>query len=78
MNESISLGGRRVSGFTLGATEEPTDEVVVGVSPTYAAIMTGATAGLAVLVFKGPAWGSVLAFAGVSVLTKFGIENAAA
>ncbi len=74
--ESISIGGRQVQGFALGQ-RVGVGETVTGVSPTYAAVMTGAAAGLAVVVFKGPMWGGILAFAGVAVLTKLGIENAA-
>ena len=76
MNENISMGGRQVQGFALGAPIG-VGAIGDGVSPTYAAVMTGATAGLAVLVFKGPLWGAIISFAGVAVLTKIGIENAA-
>jgi putative hemolysin len=48
-----------------------------GVSPTYAAAMTGAAAGLAVLVFKGPLWGAITVFSGVAIATKLTIDRVA-
>jgi hypothetical protein len=73
MSGDIFLGGRQVSGFALSAESTSSG----GVSPTYAAAMTGAAAGLAVLVFKGPLWGAVTVFSGVAIATKLGLDRVA-
>ena len=54
----------------LGAVDSTT-------TPALAAIMTGATAGLLVYVFKGPLWVSVLGGAVVAAATKASIDQAA-
>lgn len=74
--ERISLGGRPAAGFALGQPIGSSDSG--GVSPTYAAVMTGAAAGLLVYVLRAPTWGAVLAGAGTALVTKVGIERAAA
>lgn len=120
MYESLSLGGHRVPGFSLGIGNPASQKCIDSggtlktidtpagqqgvcvfpdgsqceewafyrgecapngskskdVSPTAAAVMVGATAGLAVLVFKGPLWGAVTVFSGVALLTKIGIDSA--
>jgi len=71
--ERISRGGQPAVGFALGAP------VGVGAvsSVQLAALMTGATAGLLVYVFKGPLWGSIVAGSAVAAATKYGIESTA-
>jgi hypothetical protein len=73
--ETISRGGRTVRGFALGDAGE-----TGGGSGTVAlaAAMTGAAVGLLTHVLKVPLWGSVLAGAGAVLVTKVGIDRAAA
>lgn len=74
--ESVSLGGRPVAGFGIGQPVGVGD-VSVGVSPAYAAVMTGAAAGLLAYVLRAPTWGAVLSGAGAALVTMVGIERAA-
>jgi hypothetical protein len=72
--ETISFGGRTVRGFALGdASGAPSP----GASPVFAAVMTGATAGLLAYVLKAPLWGSIVAGSGAAFVTKWGIDRAA-
>jgi len=74
--ETISLGGHIVPGFALGAPSTPSNDG--GGTVALASMMTGATAGLLAYVVKAPVWGAVLAGAGAALLTKVGIDRAAA
>jgi hypothetical protein len=47
-----------------------------GASPVYAAVMTGAAAGLLATVLRAPLWGAILAGAGAAFVTHVGIERA--
>ena len=47
-------------------------------STTYAAVMTGAAAGLLVHALKGPTWGAIASAAGAALFTKFAIDRAGA
>jgi hypothetical protein len=47
-------------------------------TPAVAAVMTGATAGLIVYVFKGPVWASILVGAFAALVTKATIERSGA
>ena len=74
------MGGRAVAGFALG---QPVGLVASSdggsvVSPTYAAVMTGATVGLLAYVLKAPLWGAVVSGAGAALVTKYGIDRAVA
>lgn len=48
-----------------------------GASPVFAALMTGAAAGLFAHVLKAPAWGSLVAGTGAALVAKFGIDRLA-
>jgi hypothetical protein len=74
--ETISLGGRPVAGFAVGQSSQAA--IIPHASPAFAALMTGATVGLAAYVFKAPLWGSILAGSGAAAATKWGIDRAAA
>ena len=72
--ESISLGGRPIAGFALA------DQIGVGAdsaSPKYAALMTGAAAGLFVYVLKAPVWGAIVVGSLAAITTKYAIDQAA-
>jgi hypothetical protein len=71
--ETISRGGRPVAGFVGAATTSSP-----GVSPAYAAIATGATVGLLAYVLKAPAGWAVLIGSAGALVTKVGIDAAAA
>ena len=73
--ETISLGNRPVPGFALGQPVGVGDGGVV--TPTYAAMMTGAAAGLLTYVLNAPVWGAVVVGALVATTTKYGIDRAA-
>ena len=74
--ESISLGGRQVSGFALGQQVGVGEDGVA--SSKYAALMTGAAAGLLVYVLDAPVWGAVVAGAATALVTKVSIDRATA
>jgi hypothetical protein len=74
--EHISLGGRPVAGFASGQLGQPIGLGAPG-PVTYAALMTGAAAGLLVYVLKGPVWGAIVAGSAVAMATKYTIESAA-
>jgi|HubBroStandDraft_2_1064218.scaffolds.fasta_scaffold04383_10 hypothetical protein len=71
--ERISIGGRQVPGFALGAP----DTNVVTVTPAVAAVGVGVAAGLLAAVLKAPLWGSIVAGCGAALFTKVGIDKAA-
>lgn len=73
--EYVSLGGRQVPGFALG---QPAGVVETGVvSSRYAALMTGAAAGLLTYVLDAPVWGAVAVGAGAALITKVSIDRTA-
>lgn len=62
-------------GFALG---QPVGVGEAGfVSPTYAAVMTGAAAGLLTYVLNAPVWGAIVVGALVATTTKYGIDRTA-
>lgn len=73
--EGVAIGGRTVPGFALGQSVGVGD-ASAGVSPAYAAIMTGGTIGLLVYVLKAPLWGAIVAGSGAALLTKLGVDRA--
>ena len=64
-----SIAGRRPA---VGVSDAP-----IGASPVFAAVMTGAAAGLLAHVLKAPTWGAIAAGVGGALLTKVGIDRAA-
>jgi hypothetical protein len=73
--ESVSLSGRPAAGFGVGQLADPLTGTA---STTYAAVMTGAAAGLLVHALKGPTWGAIASAAGAALFTKFAIDRAGA
>jgi len=76
VTETVSLGGRPVAGFALGDSVATTPSGTV--SPRYAALMTGAAAGLLAHTLRAPLWADVLVGAAAAVATKASIDRAAA
>lgn len=76
MQETISLGGRRVTGFSLG-DDSSKPASIVKVTPALAAVSVGVTAGLFAAVLHAPVWGSILAGSAAAIVTKVGIDKSA-
>ena len=72
--DTVSLGGRRVAGFSLGADSAP----VVTATPAVAAMAVGTTASLFVAALKAPMWGTILAGSLAALVTKVAIDRAGA
>lgn len=63
-----------------GALGEPPTGLAgvdIRVSPAFAALMTGAAAGLLAHVLRAPVWGSIAAGVGAALVTHVGIDQAA-
>ena len=77
--ETISFGGQQVAGFALGQSPP----VGVGAdtpyvaTPRYAALMTGAAAGLLAHTLDAPLWGDIVVGVVAAVATKVAIDKTA-
>jgi len=75
MNEQISLGGHRVSGFALADDAKPK---TFRATPVVAALMVGGAVGFGAHMFKASMGYSILLGAAAAVLAKIGIDKASA
>jgi hypothetical protein len=76
--ETISMGGRPVAGFAVGEIGLAGEGAPPGtVSPRYAALMTGAAAGLLAHALDAPLWGDIAVGVVAAVVTKASIDKAA-
>jgi hypothetical protein len=70
--ETISLGGRPVSGFAALGENVSTNKA----TPVLAAVMVGSTVGLLAHMFKARTGYAILLGAGATVIAHYGIDRA--